>query len=143
MRYLESSKFCPICDVQVHKTRPLLHIRSVVIAQWIDCSDLCNRCLCPDNNAVCASCSMTTCVYWTVLCSTCLVVLVVVYHWLRSHHILIVYCGVCYYGRKISILSMFDKYGYCLTEEMTACSFSVHLFLHFSHGIRGVQRDII
>ncbi|KAK7109711.1 polycomb group protein Psc-like [Littorina saxatilis] len=28
VRYLESSKFCPICDVQVHKTRPLLNIRS-------------------------------------------------------------------------------------------------------------------
>lgn len=27
MRYLESSKFCPICDVQVHKTKPLLSIR--------------------------------------------------------------------------------------------------------------------
>ncbi|XP_076471881.1 uncharacterized protein LOC143301460 [Babylonia areolata] len=28
VRYLESSKYCPICDVQVHKTRPLLNIRS-------------------------------------------------------------------------------------------------------------------
>ncbi|XP_006002458.1 polycomb complex protein BMI-1-A isoform X1 [Latimeria chalumnae] len=28
VRYLETSKYCPICDVQVHKTRPLLHIRS-------------------------------------------------------------------------------------------------------------------
>ncbi|KAK7479868.1 hypothetical protein BaRGS_00028858, partial [Batillaria attramentaria] len=28
VRYLESSKFCPICDVQVHKTRPLLNIRA-------------------------------------------------------------------------------------------------------------------
>ncbi|CAL4179906.1 unnamed protein product, partial [Meganyctiphanes norvegica] len=27
VRYLESSKFCPICDVLVHKTRPLLSIR--------------------------------------------------------------------------------------------------------------------
>ncbi|OWF54296.1 Polycomb complex protein BMI-1 [Mizuhopecten yessoensis] len=27
VRYLESSKFCPICDVQVHKTKPLLNIR--------------------------------------------------------------------------------------------------------------------
>ncbi|KAK8746200.1 hypothetical protein OTU49_017294 [Cherax quadricarinatus] len=27
VRYLESSKFCPICDVQVHKTKPLLSIR--------------------------------------------------------------------------------------------------------------------
>ncbi|XP_006634448.2 polycomb complex protein BMI-1-A [Lepisosteus oculatus] len=26
--YLESSKYCPICDVQVHKTKPLLNIRS-------------------------------------------------------------------------------------------------------------------
>ena len=25
--YLESSRFCPICDVQVHKTKPLLNIR--------------------------------------------------------------------------------------------------------------------
>ncbi|KAL8560246.1 hypothetical protein ACOMHN_005979 [Nucella lapillus] len=28
LQYLESSKYCPICDVQVHKTRPLLNIRS-------------------------------------------------------------------------------------------------------------------
>ncbi|XP_015678615.1 polycomb complex protein BMI-1 [Protobothrops mucrosquamatus] len=28
VHYLESSKYCPICDVQVHKTRPLLNIRS-------------------------------------------------------------------------------------------------------------------
>uniref|UniRef100_A0A8C6LP42 Bmi1 polycomb ring finger oncogene 1a n=1 Tax=Nothobranchius furzeri TaxID=105023 RepID=A0A8C6LP42_NOTFU len=28
VRYLESSKYCPICDVQVHKTKPLLNIRS-------------------------------------------------------------------------------------------------------------------
>ncbi|XP_013772152.1 polycomb complex protein BMI-1-like [Limulus polyphemus] len=28
VRYLESSKFCPICDVQVHKTRPLMNIRA-------------------------------------------------------------------------------------------------------------------
>uniref|UniRef100_S4RQ11 Bmi1 polycomb ring finger oncogene 1a n=1 Tax=Petromyzon marinus TaxID=7757 RepID=S4RQ11_PETMA len=28
VRYLESSKFCPVCDVQVHKTRPLLNLRS-------------------------------------------------------------------------------------------------------------------
>jgi polycomb group RING finger protein 4 len=27
IRYLETSKYCPICDVQVHKTRPLLNIR--------------------------------------------------------------------------------------------------------------------
>ncbi|KFR13371.1 Polycomb complex protein BMI-1, partial [Opisthocomus hoazin] len=27
VRYLETSKYCPICDVQVHKTRPLLNIR--------------------------------------------------------------------------------------------------------------------
>lgn len=27
--YLETSKFCPICDVQVHKTKPLLNIRWV------------------------------------------------------------------------------------------------------------------
>ncbi|KAK2161043.1 hypothetical protein LSH36_122g05012 [Paralvinella palmiformis] len=27
VRYLDSSKFCPICDVQVHKTKPLLNIR--------------------------------------------------------------------------------------------------------------------
>ncbi|XP_066942060.1 serine-rich adhesin for platelets-like [Macrobrachium rosenbergii] len=27
VRYLETSKFCPICDVQVHKTKPLLSIR--------------------------------------------------------------------------------------------------------------------
>ncbi|XP_006817085.1 polycomb complex protein BMI-1-like [Saccoglossus kowalevskii] len=28
VRYLETSKYCPICDTQVHKTRPLLNIRS-------------------------------------------------------------------------------------------------------------------
>lgn len=27
VRYLETSKYCPICDVQVHKTKPLLNIR--------------------------------------------------------------------------------------------------------------------
>lgn len=27
MRYLETNKYCPICDVQVHKTKPLLNIR--------------------------------------------------------------------------------------------------------------------
>ncbi|XP_068094351.1 polycomb complex protein BMI-1 [Hyperolius riggenbachi] len=28
VHYLETSKYCPICDVQVHKTRPLLNIRA-------------------------------------------------------------------------------------------------------------------
>lgn len=28
VRYLETNKYCPICDVQVHKTRPLLSIRA-------------------------------------------------------------------------------------------------------------------
>ncbi|KAG8237721.1 hypothetical protein J437_LFUL017840 [Ladona fulva] len=28
VRYLESSKYCPICDVQIHKTKPLQNIRS-------------------------------------------------------------------------------------------------------------------
>ncbi|CAB1349912.1 unnamed protein product [Coregonus sp. 'balchen'] len=28
VRYLETSKYCPICDVPVHKTKPLLNIRS-------------------------------------------------------------------------------------------------------------------
>ncbi|ELU14843.1 hypothetical protein CAPTEDRAFT_207553 [Capitella teleta] len=28
VRYLDSSKYCPVCDVMVHKTKPLLHIRS-------------------------------------------------------------------------------------------------------------------
>lgn len=27
VRYLESNKYCPICEVQVHKTKPLLNIR--------------------------------------------------------------------------------------------------------------------
>ncbi|XP_066144215.1 polycomb group protein Psc-like isoform X2 [Euwallacea fornicatus] len=27
VKYLESNKYCPICDVQVHKTKPLLNIR--------------------------------------------------------------------------------------------------------------------
>ncbi|XP_076046399.1 uncharacterized protein LOC143028344 [Oratosquilla oratoria] len=35
VRYLESSKFCPICDVQVHKTKPLLSIRPDKILQDI------------------------------------------------------------------------------------------------------------
>lgn len=33
VRYLESSKYCPICDVLVHKTRPLQHIRQDQILQ--------------------------------------------------------------------------------------------------------------
>ncbi|XP_040509109.1 polycomb group RING finger protein 2 isoform X3 [Gallus gallus] len=28
VRYLEANKYCPMCDAQVHKTRPLLSIRS-------------------------------------------------------------------------------------------------------------------
>uniref|UniRef100_A0A3P8ZWY9 RING-type domain-containing protein n=2 Tax=Esox lucius TaxID=8010 RepID=A0A3P8ZWY9_ESOLU len=28
VRYLDTSKYCPICDVPVHKTKPLLNIRS-------------------------------------------------------------------------------------------------------------------
>ncbi|EPY87177.1 polycomb group RING finger protein 2 [Camelus ferus] len=28
VRYLETNKYCPMCDVQVHKTRPLLSVRS-------------------------------------------------------------------------------------------------------------------
>lgn len=28
VRYLETTKFCPICDVQVHKAKPLLNIRA-------------------------------------------------------------------------------------------------------------------
>ncbi|XP_022251274.1 uncharacterized protein DDB_G0284459-like isoform X1 [Limulus polyphemus] len=28
VRYLDTNKFCPICEVQVHKTRPLLNIRA-------------------------------------------------------------------------------------------------------------------
>lgn len=28
VRYLESNKYCPTCDVQVHKTKPLLNIRA-------------------------------------------------------------------------------------------------------------------
>lgn len=27
VRYLETNKYCPVCDVQVHKTKPLLNIR--------------------------------------------------------------------------------------------------------------------
>ncbi|XP_031456389.1 polycomb group RING finger protein 2 [Phasianus colchicus] len=30
VRYLEANKYCPMCDAQVHKTRPLLSIRCVV-----------------------------------------------------------------------------------------------------------------
>ncbi|GFY42343.1 polycomb complex protein BMI-1 [Trichonephila inaurata madagascariensis] len=28
VRYLETSKYCPVCEVQVHKSRPLHYIRS-------------------------------------------------------------------------------------------------------------------
>ncbi|KAI8515385.1 histone H2A-K119 monoubiquitination [Branchiostoma belcheri] len=28
VKYLDTSKYCPVCDVQVHKTRPLLNIRA-------------------------------------------------------------------------------------------------------------------
>ncbi|KFM66002.1 Polycomb complex protein BMI-1, partial [Stegodyphus mimosarum] len=28
VRYLQTNKFCPTCEVQVHKTRPLVNIRS-------------------------------------------------------------------------------------------------------------------
>uniref|UniRef100_A0A8C6S925 Bmi1 polycomb ring finger oncogene 1a n=1 Tax=Neogobius melanostomus TaxID=47308 RepID=A0A8C6S925_9GOBI len=44
VRYLETSKYCPICDVQVHKTKPLLNIRSDktlqdIVYNWSqDCS---------------------------------------------------------------------------------------------------------
>ena len=34
VRYLETNKYCPMCDVQVHKTRPLLSIR------WARCFPL-------------------------------------------------------------------------------------------------------
>lgn len=27
VKHLESSKYCPICEVQVHKTKPLVNIR--------------------------------------------------------------------------------------------------------------------
>lgn len=27
VKYLENNKYCPICEVQVHKSRPLLNIR--------------------------------------------------------------------------------------------------------------------
>ncbi|XP_022186265.2 protein suppressor 2 of zeste [Nilaparvata lugens] len=35
VRYLESNKYCPICDVQVHKTRPLQNIRPDTTLQTI------------------------------------------------------------------------------------------------------------
>ena len=28
VKYLETNKYCPVCDVQVHKTKPLLNIRT-------------------------------------------------------------------------------------------------------------------
>lgn len=28
VKYLETNKYCPICEVQVHKNKPLLNIRS-------------------------------------------------------------------------------------------------------------------
>ena len=27
VKYLQTSYHCPVCDVEVHKTKPLLHIR--------------------------------------------------------------------------------------------------------------------
>lgn len=27
VRYLQTNKYCPVCEVQVHKTKPLLNIR--------------------------------------------------------------------------------------------------------------------
>lgn len=33
VRYLEKNKYCPVCDVQVHKTKPLLNIRPDKILQ--------------------------------------------------------------------------------------------------------------
>ncbi|KAK9874322.1 hypothetical protein WA026_002673 [Henosepilachna vigintioctopunctata] len=35
VKYLESTKYCPICDVQVHKSKPLLSLRSDKIIQDI------------------------------------------------------------------------------------------------------------
>ncbi|XP_077979049.1 polycomb complex protein BMI-1-A-like [Glandiceps talaboti] len=35
VRYLESSRYCPVCDTQVHKTRPLQHIRADKTLQTI------------------------------------------------------------------------------------------------------------
>lgn len=35
VKYLESNKYCPICEVQVHKSRPLLNIRPDHILQDI------------------------------------------------------------------------------------------------------------
>ncbi|XP_065168180.1 cell surface glycoprotein 1-like [Atheta coriaria] len=35
VKYLESNKYCPVCDVQVHKTKPLLNIRPDKILQDI------------------------------------------------------------------------------------------------------------
>lgn len=30
VKYLQTSFYCPVCDVEVHKTKPLLHIRWVL-----------------------------------------------------------------------------------------------------------------
>lgn len=35
VRYLETHKYCPICDVLVHKTKPLQNIRPDKILQSI------------------------------------------------------------------------------------------------------------
>ncbi|XP_012522719.2 serine-rich adhesin for platelets [Monomorium pharaonis] len=35
VKYLENNKYCPICDVQIHKSKPLLNIRSDRILQDI------------------------------------------------------------------------------------------------------------
>ena len=35
VKYLQTNKYCPVCDVQVHKTKPLLNIRPDKILQEI------------------------------------------------------------------------------------------------------------
>ena len=44
VKYLQSSFHCPVCDVEVHKTKPLLHIRwvSPVILINANCFNTCN-----------------------------------------------------------------------------------------------------
>uniref|UniRef100_A0A8C3L7Z1 Polycomb group ring finger 2 n=1 Tax=Chrysolophus pictus TaxID=9089 RepID=A0A8C3L7Z1_CHRPC len=42
VRYLEANKYCPMCDAQVHKTRPLLSIRCVTPPLFPPCPPVSN-----------------------------------------------------------------------------------------------------
>ena len=43
MKYLQTSFNCPVCDVEVHKTKPLSHIRCVYKSQSCEACVKCNQ----------------------------------------------------------------------------------------------------